>query len=410
MPDHNPTLVVIGGGAAGFFCAVNAARLHPGLRVIILEKTGKVLQKVKVSGGGRCNVTHQPMSVAEFSKHYPRGAQFLKKTLHHFSSRDTIDWFEARGVKLKTEDDGRMFPVSDSSQTIIDCLLREATRYHVELRLHAGVTHIQSSGKGFQIGLQDQSTIYATYICIATGGFPKVEQFDWLIRSTGHTVAPPVPSLFTFNAPKHPLTQLMGIASRVKLKISGTRIATEGPLLITHWGVSGPAVLRASAFGARVLAEKNYHFTAVINWLPEYNENSLREKVLAWRMEKGKSHVDNTEWFGLPRRLAGHILEHSGIPDDMRWADVPALHQNRLIKSLTGYELPVNGKTTFKEEFVTAGGVDLSEIDPNTMQSKICPGLFFAGEIIDVDGITGGFNFQHAWTSAMVAASSIARM
>ncbi len=401
------TLVVIGGGAAGFFCAVNAARLYSGLRVILLEKTGKLLQKVKISGGGRCNVTHRLYDIGPLSKCYPRGEKFVKKAFHHFGPADTVAWFAERGVRLKTESDGRIFPVNDSSQTIIDCLLQEAEKYGAGIWLHAAVSELRPSGIKWLVGLQDGRVLFADYVCVATGGFTKPDQFSWLIRNTDHTVSPPVPSLFTFNTPKHPITTLMGVVQEAHVKIAGTKFESEGPVLITHWGLSGPAVLRTSAFAAKVLAEKNYRFEVVINWLPGFNENSLRDKILSYRMERGSRKVVNTEWLAMPDRLLRFLLHSCDIQEEQRWSDLPGSKQNKLIKAITCFTIEANGKTTFKEEFVTAGGINLSEIEPSSMQSRLHKGLYFAGEIMDVDGITGGFNFQHAWTSAMVAARHI---
>lgn len=427
MPERKKRLVVIGGGAAGFFCAVNAARLHPALEVLLLEKSNKVLSKVKVSGGGRCNVTHACFSIADMVRHYPRGTNFLKKSFHHFFTTDTINWFKERGVALKTEADGRMFPVTDSSQTIIDCLMREVNKYGVELRMSSevkGIQRIQNTedsiqhsassvqhpaGGQFRVELGDQRQLTADFVCIACGGYPKSAMFEWL-RQLGHTIEEPVPSLFTFNMPGNPITQLMGISvPDVQVRITGSKLSARGPLLITHWGMSGPAVLRLSAWGARELAAGNYQFTVNINWLVEHHENSLREQMQSLRFELATQKISNRNPFSLPQRLWDYFLGQAGIGGDMRWADLPAAAQNKLIRLLCAQELVVQGKTTFKEEFVTAGGIRLSEIEANTMQSKLLPGLFFAGEIMDVDGITGGFNFQHAWTSGYLAAATIAR-
>lgn len=410
MSDKNEKfdLVVIGGGAAGFFCAINAARLSPGLKVVILEKSGKLLQKVKVSGGGRCNTTHHLFELSALVKKYPRGERFLKKAMHHFGPADTVEWFTQMGVVLKTETDGRMFPVTNTSETIIDCLMREADKYNVQIWVHSVVQALEKREDKWLLKLAGDRQISTHFLCIATGGFPKPEQYDWITASTGHTVVSPVPSLFTFNIPKHPITQLMGVACKAVIKIAGTKIQSEGPLLITHWGLSGPAVLKASAFAARELAGSSYKFTVLVNWLTDYNENSLREKMLIYRQEKGTRKVANTEWLDLPERLLIFLMDASGIKPDQRWADLPAPEQNRFIKNLSAYTLHAEGKTTFKEEFVTAGGITLSEIDPNTMESRLQPRLYFSGEIMDVDGITGGFNFQHAWTSGIIAAQHIA--
>ncbi len=400
-------LIVIGGGAAGFFCAVNAARLNPSLRVTIIEKTGKLLSKVKVSGGGRCNVTHASFDMDEMSRQYPRGRHFVKKTFHRFFTKDTISWFEERGVKLKTEADGRMFPVTDSSQTVINCLLREAGRYGVEIMLKSEVRSLKMEGGKFRIELSDLRHLSSDFVLIATGGYPKSFMFDWLKR-LGHSIEEPVPSLFTFNLPGHPVTKLMGVSvGKSKVKIENSKHEEKGALLITHWGLSGPVVLRLSAWGARQLAKCNWQFSISINWLPDYTEQSLRESFQQLRNEIASQKIVNKNPFGLPARLWEFLAEQSGIKTEWRWADLPAANQNLLIKNLCCYECDVKGKTTFKEEFVTAGGIKLNEVDPNSMMSKKIPNLFFAGEVLDVDGITGGFNFQHAWTSAYIAAVGI---
>lgn len=428
------TLVVIGGGAAGIFCAVNAARLDPALKVILIEKTGKLLSKVKVSGGGRCNVTHACYDIGEMTRKYPRGGRFVKKAFHRWFTTDTIQWFGERGVPLKTEADGRMFPETDSSQTIIDCLMREVNKWGVEIWMKAEVEEVRrEAGNGdaggiagdaggagvvadkpFQLRLTDGRTLAADLVCIACGGYPKSSLFGW-IQQLGHSIEAPVPSLFTFNIPGHPITQLMGVSvSDAQVKIAGSALVERGPLLITHWGMSGPVILRLSAWGARELAighpptlQPDYQFSISVNWIPSFNENTLREKLQELRYEVASQKIAAKNPFGLPQRLWEHLLTASGIGAEGRWADLPARDQNRLIRNLCAGEFSVKGKTTFKEEFVTAGGVQLAEVDPLTMQSRKQPGLFFAGEILDVDGITGGFNFQHAWSSGWIAADSI---
>lgn len=401
-------LIVIGGGAAGFFCAVNAARLNPLLKVIVIEKSNKLLSKVKVSGGGRCNVTHACFDIGEMSRNYPRGANFVKKTFHHFFTTDTIKWFDERGVTLKTEEDGRMFPVSNTSETIIRCILKEASTYNVAIMLNAEVKKLEKTQEKFHVELSDHRQLNADYVCVASGGYPKSSMFDWL-KETGHTIEEPVPSLFTFNLPGHPIRELMGIsAENVKVKIQQSKLAESGAVLITHWGLSGPAVLKLSAWGARELAKLNYEFTISINWLPELNEQTLKERFLQIRNENASQRIKGRNMHGLPGRLWEFLAAQSGVTETMRWAEMPSVVQNKFIKHLCNYELQVTGKTTFKEEFVTAGGIKLYEIDHNTMMSKKVSNLYFAGEIIDVDGVTGGFNFQHAWTSGFIAAKSIA--
>ncbi len=403
-------LIVIGGGAAGFFCAVNAARMNSHLKVEILEKSNKLLSKVRISGGGRCNVTHALFDITEMCKRYPRGQHFVKKTFHQFFTTDTINWFNERAVSLKTEKDGRMFPVTDSSETIIGVLLNEASSYGVDIRLNAEVKEVSYSQGSFHLTLQDNRQLSAGYVCIACGGYPKLSMFHWL-QNIGHTISEPVPSLFTFNIPAHPITQLMGVSvDKGRVKVEGTKLMEEGPVLITHWGLSGPAILRLSAWGARELAQKNYHFTIHINWIPEYNEHTLKEALQNLRKTQPGKKITNQVVGQLPARLWQFLVLQSGISMEMRFADLPAKLENILVKHLVDYILPVKGKTTFKEEFVTSGGVTLSEVDPQTMMSKKVPNLFFAGEILDVDGITGGFNFQHAWTSGWIAAKAIAKV
>ena len=401
-------LVIIGGGAAGFFCAVNAAKQNSDLEVIIIEKNNKLLSKVKISGGGRCNVTHACFDVEELILKYPRGKYFLKKTFNLFSTIDTIDWFRERGVTLKTEADNRMFPTSNNSQTIIDCLLAEAKKYKVTIKMSCSIASIAAINNEFKLLTSDGTFIPTNYVCIACGGFSKVEQFNWL-TSLGHSIEEPVPSLFTFNMPKNKITELMGISvDDVTIKIAGTKFKNNGPLLITHWGLSGPAVLKLSSWAARHLAAVNYQFTIIVNWLKDTTEIELRTQFSDYRLALASQKIFTKNPFALPNRLWLYLLELSGIDVEIRWADLPSAQQNRLIQTLVAQNFTVNGKTTFKEEFVTSGGIKLAEIDPNTMESKKIKNLFFGGEILDVDGVTGGFNFQHAWTSGWIAAKTIA--
>lgn len=401
-------LIVIGGGAAGFFCAVNAVRMNSSLKVTIIEKTNKLLSKVKVSGGGRCNVTHHCFEINELIKRYPRGQNFLKKAFHWFSTKDTIEWFEERGVKLKTEADGRMFPVTDSSQTIIDCLMREANRYGVEIKMGLEITNISKEQDAFQLVTSNSQLLTANFLCIASGGYPKSLQFQWL-KKLGHTIEEPVPSLFTFNMPNNPITQLMGVSvEQAQVKIVGSKLNNQGSLLITHWGMSGPAILKLSAYGARELAENNYHFRILVNWLVNFNEQTLKDEWAILRQQYAPNKIYSRNPFGLPNRFWLFLLNDCGIKEDARWADITSKQQNQLVRNLTAHEFEVKGKTTFKEEFVTCGGIKLNEIDANTMQSRVVPSIFFAGEVMDIDGITGGFNFQNAWTTGFIAAKAIA--
>jgi len=405
-------LIVIGGGAAGFFCAVNAAAQNPGLKVTLIEKSGKLLSKVRVSGGGRCNVTHSCFSIAEMIKKYPRGEKFLKQAFHHFFTTDTISWFDKRDVKLKTEADGRMFPESNTSETIVNCLLHEANKYGVEILLNREIEKIKkpvnANKKIFQIASKDGTMLEADFVCIACGGFPKAAQYNWL-SDLGHSFESPVPSLFTFNIPQNPISGLMGISvENVLVKINETKFFEKGPMLITHWGFSGPAVLKLSSFAAKELSKRNYDFSISVNWCADYNESSILEKLKHVRHESASKKISNKNPFNLPQRLWDYHLQQCGIKLEIRWAGLPAKQQNLLAKQLCTQQFYIKGKTTFKDEFVTAGGIDLNEINAATMESKIVPNLFFAGEILNVDGITGGYNFQHAWTSGWIAANQIA--
>ncbi|MGB3235671.1 MAG: aminoacetone oxidase family FAD-binding enzyme, partial [Ferruginibacter sp.] len=351
MANHK--LVVIGAGAAGFFCAVNAARLYPSLQVIIVEKSSKLLSKVKVSGGGRCNVTHACFSIAEMIKNYPRGNAFLKKAFHHFFTSDTIQWFQDRGVQLKTEADGRMFPVTDSSQTIMNCLLSEANKYKVQIMMNAAVEDIIPGKENHQVVFQNKKKITAGYVCIACGGFSKWEQFNWLSK-LGHTIVPPVPSLFTFNIARNSAEKLMGISvPNAQVKIPGTKWEQAGAVLITHWGFSGPAILKLSAFAARELYEKSYNSKININWIGnvsgiKYNENLLNEKLCQLRFENAAQKIYNKNPFQLPARLWEFLLATININSSLRWADLPAKQQNLLSKILCAQEFELKGKTTFK--------------------------------------------------------------
>jgi predicted Rossmann fold flavoprotein len=400
-------IVVIGGGAAGFFAAANAAGLHPQAKVIILEKTGKLLTKVRISGGGRCNVTHDCPDNRLLATHYPRGEKQLLAAFSRFAVEQVVAWFEAHGVQLKVEEDGRMFPVSNDSAAIVNCLLGEAEKGKVQVRLHADVKKIIPGPGGFEVQLEQGGTVPADKVIIATGGHPKNEAYNWL-RDLGHNIVPPVPSLFTFNIPGNGLSGLMGVSvPHARVEVPGIRYTAEGPLLITHWGLSGPCILKLSAVGARQLSACGYRFTARVAWLGKMNEEKLRLLLDEKRRQQAAHLVYADRSLELPRRLWEFLLERCAIPAQSRWADL----SNKLTAKLAGVllhdEYQVSGKTTFKEEFVTCGGVSLKEVDFRTMESKLVKGLFFAGEVLDIDGLTGGFNFQAAWTTAMIAARSL---
>jgi predicted Rossmann fold flavoprotein len=407
MQTHRK-LIVIGGEAAGFFCAINAARLNPYLDVTIIEKSGKVLSKVKVSGGGRCNVTHESSEIDDMLDAYPRGRHFMRKTLHQFSTADTIQWFSERGVELKVESDGRMFPVSNNSQIIVDCLLREADRRNIRIVYHKELSTFLKKENGFELSFKhsEEKIEGVDFICIAIGGFPKFESFRFL-TDKGLDVEAPVPSLFTFNIADKHLHALMGVSSSQALvKIPASKMEQRGPVLITHWGLSGPAVLKLSSYAARELQKLDYAFDAVVNWCPDFNESSMLEKLKAEKSTQ-RGNIGNKNIFSLTTRLWEYLLFKSDIDPACNWQDIQQKKLVLLSKNICSDQYPVRGKITFKEEFVTAGGVKLTEIDPLSMESKKIPGLFFAGEILDVDGITGGYNFQHAWSSGMVAARAI---
>ena len=401
--------IIIGGGAAGFFSAIRLAELHPDWDIQILEKSNKVLSKVKVSGGGRCNVTHACPEVEQLLQKYPRGTRFLKKAFYQFATKDTIDWFASNGVNLHTEKDGRMFPTTNNSETIIQCFLKKLDQYKIKLRLQADVVDVAKE-KDFMIRLANGEQLHADTICVATGGMLKADKLTWL-QKLGHEIVAPVPSLFTFNVSDKKITTLMGVAvDNASIQWKGNKHIEQGPLLITHWGISGPAAIKLSAWCAREMAAENYEGAIQINWVPLYNAQSLKMEWLNFRTDLGKREIGNKNPFGLPQRLWQFFLQEARILPNTKWADVKSTAQNILIQLLTTYTLPIKGKTTFKEEFVTCGGVDIAGINAAEMESKICPGLHFAGEMMDVDGITGGFNFQHAWTSGWLAANHMATL
>ena len=414
-------IVVVGGGAAGFFCAIQIAELHPDWEISILEKTNKLLSKVKVSGGGRCNVTHACPDVEMLLKKYPRGARFLKKAFYQFATKNTIGWFAKNGVELHTEKDGRMFPTTNSSDTIIDCFLRKVHQYKINILTQHEVVEVNNNAAAqsninsanqhsFTLQLLGRAPMQADAICLATGGMLKSDRLKWL-TNFGHKIVDPVPSLFTFNTIDKKITTLMGVAiEKASIQWRGNKIVETGPLLITHWGISGPAAIKLSAWCAREMSETNYEGAIIINWTPNFNESTLKMEWINLRMDFGKREMGSKNPFDLPQRLWHFLLQEAGVVLNTKWADLKSANQHLLIQLLTRYTLEIKGKTTFKEEFVTCGGVDLSEIDAQTMESKLVTGLHFAGEMMDVDGITGGFNFQHAWTSGWIAAQHIGQM
>jgi len=393
-------VAIIGAGAAGYFAAFSCKKHHPEFDVTIYEKTKKVLQKVKISGGGRCNVTHDARNISDLVKSYPRGGRQLKKCFGTFSVDDTINWFEKRGITLKTEDDGRMFPVSDSSETIIKCFKEEAQKLKIKLLTSQNIVSVDKNSKEFVLNTKEGDQ-HTDYVIIAAGGSPKASGMRWL-NDLGHKTVPPVPSLFTFNFSHNNIKHLMGLSvPNGTVKIIGTKLQYQGPILITHWGVSGPAVLKLSAWGARHLNDLDYDFKVQINWTDNLNEESLRSVI---QDIKGSSKkIINANFLSVPNRLWEYLLEKNNIDQNTKCAELDKKSWNKLINSLVNDQFDVKGKTTFKEEFVTAGGVDLSQVDFSTMQSRVLEGVYFAGEVLDIDGITGGFNFQAAWSTGYVA-------
>jgi hypothetical protein len=396
-------IAVIGGGAAGFFGAIKAAEKAD---VTLFEKSGKLLSKVLVSGGGRCNVTHDYNDINELLRHYPRGNKELRNVLMQFMPTDTVEWFRQRGVALKTEKDGRMFPVTDQSSTIANALLKAAEQSGVDVRTNAAVTSIEKSGNKFFLNVNGRQEEFDR-VLIASGGGTKLQHFDWLAQ-LGHTIVSPVPSLFTFNIPDKQLHELAGISvQEAEMKIADTPLVQIGPLLITHWGMSGPAILKLSAWGARILNERDYQFKIRVNWVGEIKEEQLREQLNQWKNLNARKQTGNSAAVPLPSRLWVYLLERSEINPAANWADIGKKPLNKLVENLLRGEFNVDGKSTFKEEFVTAGGISLRDVDMKTMQSLKCPGLYFAGEVLDIDGITGGFNFQSAWATGYVAGKNM---
>jgi len=396
-------IIIVGGGAAGFFTAINAAENNPGLKILILERGKEVLSKVRVSGGGRCNVTHAEFIPAELVKKYPRGEKELRGPFHKFMTGDTIGWFEERGIELKTEEDGRMFPVTDSSQTIIDCFTRECKRLNIEVQKGHSLKNFKRLDDHWSLETNSGSFLTSN-LMLATGSNSKI----WnLLERMGHTIVAAVPSLFTFNIKDKRIEDLAGIASDAEVKILNENLESSGPLLITHWGMSGPAILKLSAWGARELNDLNYNFEISVNWLPGYSENEILEVLKEMKFSNSKQLVAKRAQFELPKRLWQSIVSASKIKPVTKWADLNKEQLIQLSIQLTSAVYKVEGKSTFKEEFVTAGGVDLKEVDFKTFESKLHKNLYFAGEILNIDAITGGFNFHNACTGGYLAAKAM---
>ena len=399
-------IAIIGGGAAGFFSALSIKQHYPNHEVIILEKTTKVLAKVKISGGGRCNVTNDQRNLIELSKLYPRGENYLKKAFDIFGVEDTFQWFSERGVALKVYPDGCVFPVANDSQVIIDCFMREASRLKIKIEYQAAVQAIRLDQDIFILETREK-TYQFDKVIITSGGQPKRNGFEWL-EILGHAIVDPVPSLFTFNMPGNPITALMGnVVEKAVVKVEGTKLVGKGPLLITHWGMSGPAILLLSAWGARVLNEKEYQFAVLVNWLDDQKEMNLQELMSTVIATQGGKMIGNLNPFPISNRLWHFLLRKCALSLELRWQDLGSKSINKIMNVLINDRYEVSGKTTFKEEFVTAGGVALKDVDIRTMESKIIPGLHFAGEVLDIDGITGGYNFQAAWTTGYIAGKGV---
>lgn len=399
-------VIIIGGGAAGFFTAINLGVQRPDLSIAILERGKEVLTKVRISGGGRCNVTHAEFIPQELTLNYPRGEKELLGPFHSFMTGDTIGWFSDRGVELKIEEDGRMFPTTDSSQTIIDCFLSETKRLGIEVLTNHIVQNFEREPESDIWTIQtSQGKFQTSHLVIATGSNPKIWK---LLKQSRHTITPAVPSLFTFNIKDARIEGLMGVSTEASVKVVGMPLASEGPLLITHWGMSGPGILKLSAWGARLLEETKYHFEIRVNWLLHMSHDEAVEQLLTLKHDYAKQSPHTYAQLELPKRLWQALLMAAGISDGIKWADLKKHQLIRLADELTNGSFRVSGKSTFKEEFVTAGGIDLKEVNFKRFESRLHENLYFAGEVLNIDAITGGFNFQNAWTGGFIIAQAIA--
>ena len=397
-------VIIIGGGAAGFFTAINTATLNPELSILILEKAKNVLQKVRVSGGGRCNVTHAEFIPNDLVKNYPRGEKELKGPFHTFMTGDTMQWFNDRGVDLKIEADGRIFPVSNSSETIINCFLAEAEKHNIQIKTQQAVTDFKFKNDHWQLTTKTNQ-FNAEKLVIATGSQSKI----WKqLKSLGLETIEPVPSLFTFNCKDQRIQSIPGVAHEVSVSVNQTKLKSEGPLLVTHWGFSGPAILKLSAWGARILNELDYNFKILVNWTKAENFEECLNFLFQAKAENTKQLVSKNPLFNLPKRLWKQLISASTISEQMKWADVSKKQLYDLASQLTRSTFQINGKSTFKEEFVTAGGVQLNEINFKTYECKKLKNCYLVGEVLNIDAITGGFNFQNAWTGGFIAAKAIA--
>ena len=393
---------IIGGGAAAFFASINTKEHFPNSEVVLFEKTSKLLSKVLVSGGGRCNVTNSETSISRFAKSYPRGEKQLKKSFNTFNNQDTINWFESRGVKIVSEEDGRMFPKSNKSQTIYDLFLHESEKLGIIIKLKSGVNSIKQEAEKIILEVNGKFLLFDKVI-VCTGGSPKLEGFNWM-KNLGHKIDNPVPSLFTFNIPNEKITKLMGLSvPNALISIEGTKLKNSGSLLITHWGMSGPAILKLSSFGARLLSDKKYNFNISVSWCGESNFEKIKDELQSIITENKQKKLFNIRPFNFPKRFWSYLLERSDLSEEKPWGELGKKQLNKLVQTICNDIYSVKGKTTFKEEFVTCGGISSESINIKTMESKHIKNLYFAGEILDIDGVTGGFNFQAAWTTAFIA-------
>lgn len=403
-------VIVIGGGAAGFFGAIACAEAAPHAQITLVEAASAPLGKVRISGGGRCNVTHHCFDPALLVQHYPRGGKALRGAFTRFQPRDTVAWYHQRGVKLKTEADGRMFPTTDDSATIVQCLMGEARRWGVSVRTKTAVVAVERDTAGFVVDLKSGESLRCDRLLLATGSSPQGHR---IARSLGHTIVPNVPSLFTFNVLDDALRQMAGLSVdpvEVKLLVPGHKPLTQqGPLLVTHWGLSGPAVLKLSAWGARLLHDARYRATLTVNWLPGMTPDQVRQVLVETKSATPKRAIATHCPLDFPKRLWRYWVAQEGLEESLTWANLSKKVLNHLVESISRGSFAIQGKGIFKDEFVTCGGVNLAEVDFKTMESRCCPGLHFAGEVLDIDGVTGGFNFQSAWTTGWLAGQAIAQ-
>ncbi len=399
-------ILIVGGGAAGFFTAINCVEKNPKLKVAILERGKEVLSKVRISGGGRCNVTHACFVPNDLVRFYPRGEKELRGPFHQFCSGDTIEWFEKHGVELKIEEDGRMFPVSDTSQSIIDCFLTATNQLGIDILTGQSVQSLYKATDYWKVDT-NQETFTCQKLILTTGSNPKIWE---LLESIGHSIVPAVPSLFTFNITDKRIKDLMGLSAFASVKVKNTHLEASGPLLITHWGMSGPGILRLSAWGARILADKKYQFALQVNWLNDQLLEETMTQLKEIKLEQAKKTVAKKAPYDLPNRLWENLVLASSIDVEAKWADLTKIQLLNLANQLTEGIFQVNGKSTFKDEFVTAGGIDLKEVNFKTMESKMHGNLYFAGEILNIDAITGGFNFQNAWTGGYIVAQALSQI